>query len=334
MHQPLNIVRRGSYKDFFIEECLKISFLEQVSILFNGVFSFTWKAHRLLVELNRFARTRGYPARVDSSDKQILGAVHAIASLLARTSAAQGNSYKSSDVDNAAVVYSAITMIDAWIDSGHKPLSYKIKYIERARDVLVGGIDVARNHADVMLLEKHALLLIYAHETLKHASGWHDFIADFERLVCSGHREFKAQSRSDCIRSAILIGAYSAAAIYNVLFIDLLIKKDPLKRLAMRQGAIMNLVDDIFDYSVDIRAGRNTFVTVSASIEVGQELGYRTCVKLWQHCEQVSTTRQLTPMRNTIATWWIRNRYLSGDLTFRELKTLFGSDCRAVNARS
>jgi len=314
-----------SHQSFFLRNCLKFSFLEFISISFLGLKSFIYDAPRFVKKINTFANSAGHTYRFSKNDIYIIGSVHAIATVLTKSTPFPQNSVQISSVDNACAVYSAITMVDAWIDSGNKTLEYKKKYIQLVHDYLIfNSIETA---SGISLLDSHKILLLYAREKLYGRQGWPVFSRDFSRLVSAGNKEFSSDNPQTCLRAALLIGAYSAAAIYNSIFIDFQPAKNrKIKIDIMLLGSIMNIIDDIFDYSDDIKSHRKTFVTESPTIYDGQDMGYRRCISLWNQLAKMKFQKQKLAMQNTMAIWWLRNQFNSGDFKFSELLQISRSE--------
>jgi hypothetical protein len=314
-----------SKESFFLRNCLRLSFFEFISISFLGLKSFIYDAPRFVKKINAYASLIGHNYRFSKNDIYIIGSVHAIASVLTKSTPFPNNSIQISSIDNACAVYSAITMVDAWIDSGNKPLEYKKKYIQLVHDFLI--FDSIESDSDVILLDSHRILLLYAREKLYGRQGWPVFSKDFSRLVSAGNKEFSSDKPQTCLRATLLIGAYSAAAIYNSIFIDLPPAKNRMIKIdIMLLGSIMNIIDDIFDYSDDIKSNRKTFVTESPTIYGGQDLGYHTCILLWNQLAKLKFQKHKLAMQNTMAIWWLRNRFNCGDFKFSELLQITRSE--------
>jgi hypothetical protein len=307
----------NSHLNYFLKSCLEVTAHSFTSIAYTGLKCFKFDVHRFIGQLNSFAESSGYDYRFESRNAYIIGSVQAIASVLVKSTPYSVKSLTS--IDPATAVYSAITMVDAWIDGGKRGVGYKKSYIRLVQDLMLTGVTSPSRDESIKLLDSHTILILFAHQKLAHRPGWVTFVRDFDRLVKAGDREFTSTTPSTCLRATELVGAYSAAAIFNAIFID---QPSNLKRSikldVMRLGAIMNIIDDIFDYSDDIKAARKTFVTQSDTIERGQELGYAKCARLWAQLKANKSRHQQLPMQNTMAVWWLRNRFNSGDLSTKD----------------
>jgi hypothetical protein len=312
----------GSAKDHFLNSCAGISLSAFLNITITGFLSFKFASNRLISLFNEYAESIEIKAKFSSDDRYIVGPVHAICAVLGSLTALPQFAKTNSSVDNAAIVYSAITMVDAWIDSGKKSAGYKFEYIRLVQDLLEFGPAASYTTEGVSLLPEHIVLLRLAHDRLRGSPGWDLLLRDFDFLVRAGELEFTATTPSACLRATSLVGAYSAGVIFDVIFIDTAETNRKTKWAIMQLGAIMNIIDDIFDHADDIRSGRRTFVTQSLTVETGQDYGYTNGLALWKNIKNAKVG-QIQMMQNTIAIWWLRNRFKSKDLTLREVQSVF-----------
>jgi hypothetical protein len=179
----------------------------------------------------------------------------------------------------SGIFYAIIVATDNYIDRPNRSFEQKMNFCNNVLKILESKWENDSNNSvsDTNILQGLNLLFINFRKRT-HFCCIDPLIKDMHIFLAVAKREFRITDASKGIMISALIGGYSGITLYNIAMI--FGAKPNLRRQSRNIGAVLNILDDIFDVHEDILLNIKTFMTVSKNLMTGTNLGYKASVKI------------------------------------------------------
>jgi len=271
-----------------------------------------------------FLHKRALGSQLDEDNEGIIRTIGGLVDFLPRVAAAGRRGEFATDT--ATMVYSSVVIADQLIDSLGATASTKSElawaYTKAFELDMEPALRLSRMFPDPAAVLFPAAMFEYAGTACERRPGFKRVTSTLQSLLRAGYAEFAAETPEQTLRASEEVGAVSSSLILQSACVDHS-EVDPKDSKAIALlGSIMNIVDDIHDWPVDLQRGAKTVVTTAADPATGEELGYERCCQLFGGLRKLASECRLNNFRGAIGWWWLRNALLN--------KTASQSDFRLI----